>query len=330
MDGRHVMAGHLTGITYELTDRRANLTRDGGFTHTALLYDGADEYRRCLTDLARAAALDDAPLQAVLPDFGGQAAREALTGLPPDMCVEDMTEVGRNPARLIALGRSFADEHLDEPVYCAWEPTWSGRTLAEQREVGRHEALCNLAFRDRAMTILCLYDVSSLDPELITQAELTHPVVISAGRHYSSPIYLGEGSLPAGCDAPLLLPRSDVASLRFSDSLGPVREFTARHAEAAGVASGRVRDLILAVSEIAANAHRYAAGGVIRAWRRSGEIVCQIEDTGYISDPLAGRRQRPADALGGHGLWLVNLVCDLVERRSSPAGTVTRLHMRAG
>lgn len=328
MDGRHVMAGQSTGITYELTDRRASLTRGGGFTHTARLYAGADEYRQCLIDIARAAALDAAPLQAVLPDFGGRGAREAMTGLTPDVCPEDMLQVGRNPARLIALGQSFADEHRDAPVYCAWEPTWPGRTLAEQREVGRHEALCNLAFRDRAMTIWCLYDVSSLDPELIAQAELTHPVVISAGRHYSSPIYLGDGSLPAGCDAPLLLPRADMASLRFSDHLGSVREFAARHAEAAGLAPGRVRDLILAVSEIAANSHRYAAGGMIRSWRRDGEVICQIEDTGYISDPLAGRRQRPADALGGHGLWLVNLVCDLVERRTGPAGTVTRLHMR--
>ena len=67
---------------------------------------------------------------------------------------------------------------------------------------------------------------------------------------------------------------------------------------------------------------------MIRIWRGDDELVCQIEDSGYIVDPLAGRRQRPPDLPGGHGLWLVNLVCDLVERRTSPAGTTTRLHMR--
>ena len=87
---------------------------------------------------------------------------------------------------------------------------------------------------------------------------------------------------------------------------------------------------MLAVSEVAGNAVAYAEGGAIRSWRADGEFLCQIEDSGYIADPLAGLRQRPADNPGGHGLWLTNLVCDLVERRSSPAGTTTRLHMRTG
>jgi hypothetical protein len=30
----------------------------------------------------------------------------------------------------------------------------------------------------------------------------------------------------------------------------------------------------------------------------------------------------------GHGLWLVNQVCDLVELRSGDAGTTVQLHMR--
>jgi anti-sigma regulatory factor (Ser/Thr protein kinase) len=32
---------------------------------------------------------------------------------------------------------------------------------------------------------------------------------------------------------------------------------------------------------------------------------------------------------GGYGLWLANQVCDLVQVRSSPAGTTVRLHVRA-
>ena len=34
--------------------------------------------------------------------------------------------------------------------------------------------------------------------------------------------------------------------------------------------------------------------------------------------------------LGGKGLWLVNQLCDLVQARTSHAGTVARLHMRLG
>lgn len=320
MEGRPVMAGSSTGLTTEQMDCRESQHRDGGVSHTALLYRDADEYRRYLSEFARAAALDGAALQVVLP--------EAVAELPRRACVQDMTQAGLNPARLIASARSFADQHPNQPIYCAWEPAWPGRTLGEQREVGRHEALCNLAFRDEAMTVLCLYDISRLDPELIGQAELTHPTVISAGRVYASPAYLGAGSLPGWCDEPLSRPPAGAATLFFTDNLAAVRKFATRCASAAGLAHSRVQDLVLAVNEIASNSYSYAGSGVIRAWASAGEIICQIEDTGYIADPLAGRRQRPADALGGHGLWLVNLVCDLVERRTNPGGTMTRLCMR--
>ena len=49
-----------------------------------------------------------------------------------------------------------------------------------------------------------------------------------------------------------------------------------------------------------------------------------------VAEPLeglAGRvRHGPDDH--GHGLWLVNQVCDLVELRSGAAGTMVRMHMR--
>ncbi len=327
MDGRHGIAGQSAGVTFDLTDRRASLARSGGFAHIALLYRDESEYRSGLAEFAGAAVLAGAPLQVAVPWSVGRAAHAALADLPSRARVTDMAEIGRNPARLIAFGQSFAEEHPDRHVYCAWEPAWPDRSQAEQREVTRHEALCNLAFSEEAMTVLCLYDIDKLSPELITQAELTHPTVIAGGRNCASPLYLGAGSVPPSCDEPLrAVPGSQ--SLSFTDNLGLVRQFCARHARAAGLCANRVQDLILAVSEIAANSFNYADGGVVRIWQAAGEVVCQIEDRGYILDPLAGRRQRSADALGGHGLRLVNLVCDLVERRTSPAGTVTRLHMR--
>ena len=39
---------------------------------------------------------------------------------------------------------------------------------------------------------------------------------------------------------------------------------------------------------------------------------------------LMGRAALPE----GHGLWLANQVCDLVQVRSFPTGTVVRLHLR--
>ena len=62
-------------------------------------------------------------------------------------------------------------------------------------------------------------------------------------------------------------------------------------------------------------------------WHDGDELLCEIHDKGTLADPLAGRRRPAPDAAGGHGLWLVNQLCDLVELRSGPAGTTVRMHM---
>src|SRR5262249_32278068 len=93
--------------------------------------------------------------------------------------------------------------------------------------------------------------------------------------------------------------------------------------------STRAIDLVLAVSEVAANTLRHSSGGgTIFLWLADGEVVCELRDAGHITDPLAGRRLPDPQPAGGHGLWLVNRSVDLTEIRSGPSGTVTRLHMR--
>jgi hypothetical protein len=85
----------------------------------------------------------------------------------------------------------------------------------------------------------------------------------------------------------------------------------------------------VAVSELAANTLNHtAAGGTLRCWQARNEVLCQIDDRGWITDPLAGRRLPPVDGQGGMGLWVVNQLCDLVELRTGEHGTVIRLHMR--
>jgi anti-sigma regulatory factor (Ser/Thr protein kinase) len=117
-------------------------------------------------------------------------------------------------------------------------------------------------------------------------------------------------------------------SLTFTTDLSAVRDFVRHCAREAGLTEARVIDLVLAVSEVAANTLRHAkSAGTLEIWHDSNEIVCQIKDKGFIADPLAGQRRPNPDATGGHGLWIVNQVCDRVEMRSDETGTTIKLHM---
>ena len=132
---------------------------------------------------------------------------------------------------------------------------------------------------------------------------------------------------PAG-GGPLPHPAPGAMSYRYTTDLAAVRAVVYRYARAAGLPEARAIDLVLAVSEVAANTVRHAGSpGSLKIWYDTEEIVCQIQDEGTITDPLAGRRRPSLEAMGGHGLWIVNQVCDEVEMRSDETGTTIRLHM---
>ena len=114
----------------------------------------------------------------------------------------------------------------------------------------------------------------------------------------------------------------------YTTDLAAIRAIVHRYAIQAGLTETRAIDLTLAVSEVAANTIKHAKSpGSLKIWYDAKEIVCQIHDEGIITDPLAGRRQPSLDASGGHGLWIVNQLCDQVEIISDETGTTIRLYM---
>ncbi len=118
-------------------------------------------------------------------------------------------------------------------------------------------------------------------------------------------------------------------SYPYTTDLASIRVVVQRYAVKAGLSEARAIDLVLAVSEVAANTVRHAKSpGILQIWYDADEIVCQLHDEGMITDPLAGQRQPSLEARGGHGLWIVNEVCDQVELRSDETGTTIRLHMK--
>jgi anti-sigma regulatory factor (Ser/Thr protein kinase) len=120
----------------------------------------------------------------------------------------------------------------------------------------------------------------------------------------------------------------NTVSLTFTADLAAVRALVRRYASEAGLSEIRAVDLVLAVSEVAANTVRHARSpGTLDIWHNADEIICQVTDKGFIADPLAGWRIPRIGATTGYGLWIVRRVCDKVDLRSDETGTCVRMHM---
>ena len=216
------------------------------------------------------------------------------------------------------------------PLRYVGEPIWAGRSPEEIREATRHEALINLAWPDADIRVLCPYDVASLDDQVLARRR-AHPSRRRPRRAARPPARrTAAATVPAGCEQPLPDPPPDALSAPFElDDLGRLRDVGGRAGRSRRARRATARaELVTAINELTTNTVKHAdTHGVLRFWTHRGELIFQVEDSGHIADPLAGRR-RQALGTGGLGLWMVNQLCDLVEVRTSAAGTTIRMHSR--
>ena len=305
--------------------RPAQAGRDGP-GHLAFLYRDAGEYLEQVCAFVGGGLARSEPVFAALPGDRAWRVRANLGAADWQLAVADMNQLGRNPARITLALTSFASQHEGRRIRVVTEPLWPGRSDAETAEVMKHEALVGLALAAASADILCPYDASRLSPALVDRACHTHPEVIEHGhRRPSSGYRAGPAARP---EAALPPPPASAESLAYRSELHSVRTFADRYAERAGLPTDRRADLVLAVSEIAANTLAHTAGGgTMHLWVSGPEVICQVHDSGRITDPMAGRR-RPAPDSPGQGLWVVNHVSDLSETRTGPAGTTIRLRFR--
>ncbi|KOU82432.1 MULTISPECIES: sensor histidine kinase [Streptomyces] len=306
----------------------------GAFVHPALFYRDLDEYVTGVGGFVRTALAADEPVLVAVPGPRLDALRESLDpGGGSGITWTDMTELGRNPGRILAALQDFADRNPGRPARIVGEPIWPGRSAAEVLEATRHEALINTAFAGRPATVLCPYDVVGLAPAVVRDARRTHPTLLERGRDLPSPGYTGLPGGPADLDRPLPEPDGPVARLAYArGGLAEVREYAEGWGRRTGLTPARRGDLIMAISEAAANSLSHGGGkGTLRLWTVDGPaagVVAEIHDDGRLADPLAGRR-RPslASAHGGRGLWMIHQLCDLVEIRATESGLTLRLHV---
>ncbi len=305
-------------------------SEETGMRHILFPYAGEDRFLTGALSFVEHALGAGEVVVVALSGPREQLVREALAdaGTEDGVSFLDTGELGSNPGRLIPGWQAWIGKvaQSGRPVRAISENRWTGRTGAETAELRYHEWLLNRAFAGSPVWwLLCPFDTGAAPDGTLEALERCHPLVLGQDgpvpvAGYSEVPYAFEAlGDPCDPDEELVVSAGALASVRER-----VTTCAARH----GLSGDRLRDLLVAVTEVAANSVKYAGGGTLRTWAEGAQVVCEFRDGGYIADPMAGRVRPTLDQIGGRGLWLVQQMCDLVQiRTSAENGTVIRLTM---
>lgn len=305
------------------------------FVHPALFYSGQQDYLNGTLPFVREGLRAGDPVAVAVPGPNLALLREALGPDASAVHMLDMQVEGRNPGRIIpGVLTAFADANAGaRRVWIIGEPIWAGRSDREYPACVQHEALINLAFTGRPVSILCPYDLDGLDPVVLADAEATHPVLWRADTEQESGDY-APGDIIDGYNEPLPAPNPDSGGITVveftADDLLQLRRVAVELAADRALPPKRMGAVELVVNELAVNSVRHGGGsGTLRVWAEEGSFICEITDNGHITDPLAGRRPAGLSPDGQRGLLIAHYTSDLVRLHTTPAGTTIRAYFRA-
>lgn len=302
------------------------------YRHEALLWDRMDAYLAVAVPFVQEGLRAGMPVMIAVQEERWQFLREALGADAEKVDHVDLARLGNSPARVMPVWRRFADELAGGPARGIAESVAPGLEPAQVVEHQVHEATLNLAIPGATpLWLLCPYDTGALDPATITEARRAHPFLMTTdGHHGRSHDFAGANHaaelaaerLPKAGTVPGTV--AEFRKYRKGD-LARIRRFVLDRALAAGLDEDRADDLCLAVNELAANSIDHGGGdGMLRMWREPDRLVVEVSDAGLLRDPMVGRVDPTLEQARGRGLWIAHQVCDLLQIRRTPRGTVFR------
>ncbi|MFC7258443.1 anti-sigma factor RsbA family regulatory protein [Streptomyces lutosisoli] len=312
-----------------------------GFVHQALCYGADDEFLEGTLEFARdGLAAGDAVL-AVVKSHNIALLEQALGSRSGDVEFVDADDWYGYPSRTLGQYHAYCADHgMDRRVRVIGEPVWAGRTDFETREWMRYESLLNVAFAHSAHWILCPYDTRTLSAGILRTATRTHPE-LALGARTSAPSgrYADPAGFYAECDAalpaaPLPEDCDDCDDIRFARGRSAaVRGALAAYARRSGMPEQRTYDMVAAVHEVLVNAVRFGGGGgVLRLRSDPDYVICEVADDGARNGAMParfpGHLPPAARAVGGHGMWVVRQLSDLVAEDLGPTGSTVRMYFR--
>jgi anti-sigma regulatory factor (Ser/Thr protein kinase) len=300
------------------------MSTESALRHHAFVHESDDEYvARSVAFLREGLAAGERCIVANSRP-GLAAVREALG---PDAGRVRFVDVGSaytRPARTVATYFGTLLEELQSAPAVRAVASMQYATPAgwDWDEWEAYEAITNVAYAHLPAWVVCAYDANALPDRVVESVWRTHAEVLS-GEWHSSDSYADPSEL-----ARRLAPEPDelsrLRSFSPGDDLERFREQLARELVVEDVPAAKALDMLVAGTEIAANAVRHG-GGIheVRAGRAGGRFVCEVIDRGRgFDDPLAGYLA-PREGTGT-GLWVARQLTWRLESFRSPRGFTVR------
>jgi anti-sigma regulatory factor (Ser/Thr protein kinase) len=296
----------------------------GRLRHSAYIYEATDAFVSNATAFLRAGLEKDEGGIVLNTRPGLSALRESLGPDAQHVLFIDNSSAFTRPAKALAFyNRVYADglaKHASVRVISQSQP---GPDPSESKQWMGFESVINDSFRHLPAWVLCSYNANAAPDATLENVWRTHPEVMTGdgfktSDQFEDPVAVLRRITPQ----PAVL--DGLRSIRFGD-IENFRETLARELVAENVPQAKIVEMLLAATELAANAIEHG-GGVkdVRVGSVDGRFVCEIVDAGAgFDDPTAGYLAPHADR--GTGLWVARQLAWDVEFLRSPDGFTARI-----
>lgn len=293
--------------------------------HNAFVYESLDEYvRRAVAFLREGLEAGEAAVVGQTRS-GIAAMREALGADAARVTFLNVEEAYTRPARTLAGYHAVYVEQFRRASFVrVASDVQVGPSPADWDEWMAYEALMNRCFAHLPTWALCTYNANGLPDAVLDAVWRTHPDVLAretwtASDHFEDPVELLRRT------APKPEPLAGLRTIDFGRDLESFRERLSEELVAENVAGPRSLDMLVAATEIFANAVRHGCGvSEVRVGRARGRFVCEIIDRGVgFDEPTAGYLA-PREGVGT-GLWVARQLTWRIEFFASPLGFTARI-----
>lgn len=289
--------------------------------HEALLHSSDDELLDALVPFLRDGCAAGEPVVAALSVRHADLVRSVLpAGLPVTYLQDDLYD---RPATAVKAYRQLLAERvaagatrirvageLPAVVFGATWDWWAG-----------YEATVNRAYQEFPVWSLCLYDRRTTPFAALRDVARTHPLVAGEPNEAYTD--------PATClrrPRPIPVLRARPGAVLIDPAPGEARR-AVRAADRGDVTAAEVDDLVVAVSEVVANAIVHGRPPVeVQVWPGGDRLVVTVTDTGPgPADPFAGLLPTGEDDTSGRGLWISHQSVSHLSTSRTPGRFTVRL-----